>query len=357
MPSLDGLRSLWRSIRANSRSLLTMLAAWVVIGGLAYAVSAIWWRDDLSRSLIGAVALVLCAVAALAIFGVQGPKTLVAVLAAFVAVAAIGGGTVKVDALLSDGPPQEGAVVNCPPAPPDRVTHGFVAETDLGYALLRSQANLSSHVLLRYPPGCKLQLISYCVGEPKANWRFHDPDTAWYYAAGDFHSGYIAAADIRAGAVLSALPMRSCPGDAASPQRPEITAPIAPTIKGPVQIAAAAPNTSEVGFAAYYEDRPGQASSSSWHQIGVDLNTADGVDASWDTRSVPGQSSPQPARVTLAAVPCLGLDNAFSKNGKVAAGTRSYVVANRGGPLPAPLSPPSGSMAEAGVAACNNQGR
>jgi hypothetical protein len=211
--------------------------------------------------------------------------------------------------------------------------------------------------LLRYPPGCKLQLISHCVGEPKTHWRFHDPDPAWFYAAGDFHSGYIAAADIRAGAVLSVLPMESCDGGAPLPSKPEITAPIAKTIRGPIEIAAAAPNASEVGFAAYYEDQPGQVSSATWHQIGVDLNTADGVDANWDTRSVPGQSLRESARVTIAAIPCLGLDNAFSRDRRVIAGTRPYVVANRGGPAPAPAAPPRASMQEAGASACNNQGR
>jgi hypothetical protein len=116
-------------------------------------------------------------------------------------------------------------------------------------------------------------------------------------------------------------------------------------------------DASEVGFAAYYENRPGEASSASWHQIGVDLDTADGVDASWDTRSIPGQSLEAPARVTIAAVPCLGLDNAFSKDEKVVAGTRSYIAANRHGQLPSPHSPPLDSMSAAGAAACNNQGR
>jgi hypothetical protein len=353
----DGLKKLWTSIRANAKALAWMVAAWVVIGGLAYAASRIWWRDDVPRSLIGAGALVLCVIAALAIFGVQGPKTLVATLAAFGAVVAVGGGTVKVGALLSDGPPQEGAVVNCPPTSSDQVRNGFVADTDLGYSLLRSEPNLSSHVLLRYPPGCQLQFTAYCVGEPKTDWRFHDPDPVWFYALGDFHNGYIPAADIRAGPPPGSLPPGQCEGGEKTPARPEITSPLKRTIKGPIEITAAAPGASEVGFAAYYEDRPGQKSSAAWHQLGVDVNTGDGVSSNWDTRSIPGQSLRSPAALAIAAVPCLGLDYAFARGDHVVAGLRRYVVANRGGPTPRQLSPSGASMAETGEVACNNEGR
>ena len=52
-PRLSGLDGLWRAISPNAKSLLWMLAVWAAVGALAYAVSAIGWRDDLSRSLIG----------------------------------------------------------------------------------------------------------------------------------------------------------------------------------------------------------------------------------------------------------------------------------------------------------------
>ena len=355
---MNGLKSLWAAIRANAKPLAWMLGIWILIVAGAYLVSRHWWRDDLSRPLIGAMALVLCALSALAIFGVKGPKTLLAILAAFGAVVAVGGGTVKVDTLLSDGPPQEGAIVNCPPKPADRVPHGFVAQTELGYSHLRSEPNLSAHVLLRYPPGCELQFTGYCIGEPKIHWRFHDPDPVWFHALGNFHDGYIPRADIRAGpGPNSKIELKACPGGRAAPQPPEITAPLEHELKGPVEITAAAPNAAEVGFAVYYEDAPGQPSSATWHQIGVDLNTADGISSSWDTRSVPGQSRKQPAPLTVAAVTCLGLDFAFYEDGDLSAGTHDYVAANRGGPTPHPLPPPQESMTEAGQTACNNQGR
>jgi len=355
---MNGLKSLWAAIRSSAKPVAWMLGVWILIAAAAYLVSRHWWRDDLSRSLIGAVALVLCAVSALAIFGVKGPRTLVTVLAAFGAVVAVGGGTVKVDTLLSDGPPQEGAIVNCPPEPSNRVPHGFVAETELGYSHLRSEPNLSAHVLLRYPPGCELEFTGYCIGEPKIHWRFHDPNPVWFHALGNFHDGYIPRADIRAGpGPGSKIPLTTCPGGESPPGRPEITTPLEHKLKGPLEITAAAPDAAEVGFAVYYEDLPGQASSTTWHQIGVDLNTADGISSNWDTRSIPGQSRRSPAPLTIAAVACLGLDFPFYEQGDLAAGMRSYIAANRGGPTPQPLPPPPESMPEAGQTACNNQNR
>jgi hypothetical protein len=356
-PSAEGLKSLSAAIRSNAKPLAWMLGIWVLVAVGAYLVSRLWWRDDLSRSLIGAVALVLCAVSALAIFGVKGPKTLVAVLAAFGAVVAIGGGTVKVDTLLSDGPPQERAIVNCPPEPPDQARHGFVAETDLGYAHLRTEPNLSANVLLRYPPGCDLQFTSYCIGEPKIHWRFHDPDPVWFHALGDFHDGYIAGADIRAGPGPNSLPLGACPGGESPPEQPEITAPLEHKLKGPIEITAAAPNATEVGFAVYYEDLLGQPRSATWHQIGVDTNTGDGTSSHWDTRSIPGQSLRKPAPLTIAAVACLGLEFPFYEDGRLSTGMRSYVAANRSGPTPDSPPPPAESMRDAGQAACNNQVR
>jgi hypothetical protein len=335
-----------------------MLGIWLVIAAGAYLASRHWWRDDLSRSLIGAVALVLCAATALAIFGLKGPQILVAVLAALGAVVAVGGGTVSVDALLSDGPPREGAIVNCPPAPPDDAYHGYVAETDLGYAHLRTEPNLETgEVLLRYPPGCDLQFVGYCIGEPKIHWRFHVPDPIWFHALGDFRDGYIARADIRAGPGPNGVQLdEDCPGDEPPPATPEITSPLERELKGPIEITAAAPHASEVGFAVYYDDLPGEGTSATWHQIGIDVNTSDGISTHWDTRSIPGQSLKRPASLTIAAVACLGLDFPFYTGGRLAAGHRRYTAANRGGPRPPPLPPPRDPERE-GLTACNNQAR
>jgi hypothetical protein len=334
-----------------------MVAIWVLVLGAAYAVSALFWRDDLSRSTIGAVALVLCAVTALAIFGAKGPTTLIGVVAAFGAVVAIGGGTVDLNALLDDGPPQEKAVVNCPPEPGGTSHNGFVAPTELGYAHIRSEPDLSGDILLRYPPGCELRLTGYCIGEPKNHWRFHVPDPIWFRAPGDFRSGYIASADVQGAPSPQQLPLESCPGGRPLPSTPEITDPLDRKISGPVEITAAAPNAFQVGFAVRYEDIAGTRTSASWHQIGVDVHTNDGIVVKWDTRSIPGQSDPIPASTIIVAVPCLGLESPYFDEGHVAAGVRRYVVANREGPVPEPLLLPPEVLDEAGEVACNNEAR
>jgi hypothetical protein len=331
-----------------------MLCIWLAIAFGAYLVSVLFWRDDLPRSTIGAVALVLCAATALAIFGVRGPKTLVGVVAAFGVVVAVGGGTVQLNALLDDGPPQKKALVNCPPEPSGN--NGFVAP-DLGYALVRSEANLSGDVLLRYPPGCELRLPSYCIGEPKNHWRFNVPDPVWFRAAGDFRDGFIASADIRGAPSPEELELNDCPGKRPPPRAPEITAPLDRRLAGEVEITAAAPHAIQVGFAVFYENVAGDPSSAKWHQIGVDVHTSDGISAQWDTRSVPGQSAPRPASVTIAAVPCIGLESPYFDDGDLMAEERTYVVANRGGRRPAQLSVPVDKMDGAGEEACNNAAR
>ena len=331
-----------------------MLCTWLAIAFGAYLVSVLFWRDDLPRSTIGAVALVLCAATALAIFGVRGPKTLVGVVAAFGVVVAVGGGTVQLNSLLDDGPPQKNALVNCPPEP--RGNTGFVAPT-LGYALVRREANLSGDVLLRYPPGCELRLPSYCIGEPKNHWRFNVPDPVWFRAAGDFHDGFIASADIRSAPSPDELKRNRCPGKRPHPRTPEITAPLDRRLSGKVEIAAAVPYAIQVGFAAFYEDAANVPGTATWHQIGLDVHTSDGISAQWDTRSVPGQSAPRPASVIIAAVPCIGVESPYYYGGRLTAEQRSYVVANRGGPRPAQVSVPVDEMDRAGEEACNNAAR
>ena len=99
------------------------------------------------------------------------------------------------------------------------------------------------------------------------------------------------------------------PRGTSEPTRPEITSPLRKRLTGPVEFTAAAPTAIQVGFAISYDHIAGASDSyRAWHQIGVDLNTGDGVGVSWDSRSVRGQRDREVSRVTLLAVPCLGLD-------------------------------------------------
>ncbi len=147
------------------------------------------------------------------------------------------------------------------------------------------------------------------------------------------------------------------PGRRIPTRATQITTPLEHKLRGRLEITSAAPNAAEVGFAVYHEDLPGQASSATWHQIGVDLNTADGISSNWDTRSIPEQSRRSPAPLTIAAVGCLGLDfrstnTASSRPGCVATSRQIATDQHR-----KPLPPPPESMPEAGQAACNNQNR
>ena len=256
----------------------------------------------------------------------------------------------EVERFFPSGPPDDGDLVDCPPAPPEGVPNGFVATTDLGYVHLRTEPNLSSHVLLRYPPGCELRIVRACVGEPKIHWRFRDPDPVWYWAEGDFHAGYIASADVRAAPGPRSVPLGTCAGGRQLPARAEITAPLHRRLSGPIEIAAAAPRATQMGFAAYYRDDPEDSESATWHQIGVDQTTNDGVTADWDPRSVPGQSRRAATPISIAAVPCLGLEFPWLDESR----TRDYVVANRGGDVARRLGRPDDWLDSAGVVACDN---
>lgn len=329
------------------RRLVVFGVAFALIVGAALLVSDLKWRDELPRSTIAAVALGMIVLVTLWLFGSSGSKTALGAISAAALILAAAGSALNLDQRLPPGPPPPGALVDCPDYPSGRHPDGYVATTDLGYTLVRAEPNFSSDVLLRYPPGCRLAFDGYCLGEPKDDWRFHVRDPVWFsMVTGD---GYLASADIRAGPGAGSVDLLQCAGGERPPRPPEITAPVGSRLSGPVDIAVAAPGAIQVGFAVYYPEVAARPSSARWHQIGVDLNTGDGISAIWDSRSVPGQGERLPAAVTLLAVPCLGLE--FPDDDYV---TRSYVVANRGGPEPSAIEPPGDSFREARQMACDN---
>ena len=336
-PSGSSLR--WRAT--------ALAVALVSICGAAWLVAELNWRDELPRSTIAAIALGAIVLVVLWLFGPSGWKSALGILGAIGAILAVAGTALDLDQRLPDGPAPVGALVDCPDNPNGDQPDGYVASTQIGYALVRAEPNLHSRVLLRYPPGCRLAFDGYCVGEPKDDWRFDVLDPVWL--APTATEGYVPSADIRAGPGPGALDLRDCVGDEELPRPPEITAPLAKRLTGPVEIAAAAPGAVQVGFAVYYPELSGRPASARWHQIGVDLNTGDGATASWDSRSVPGQGDRRPASVTLLAVPCLGLEFAASESDQ-----RTYVVANGGGPAPTRISPPAELSIEARQMACDN---
>lgn len=353
---LDWLRDRWTRASRTERRLVYLVAICLITFLAAEAVAAWRWREDVSRSAIATAMVSIWAITALILFGSKGPKTIVAGAACIGAILAFGGTKLDLDSLFFQGPVPRGAVADCPDLPSDYVYHGVVAQTEFGVAHLRAAPTLDSGIELRYPQGCEIRFTGYCLGSPKSDWRFHLPDPVWLDVAG--HSGYIAAADLKSLSTIKNSPSAGCSATAPPLERPEINAPLTMRLSGPVVIAAAAPGAVMVGFAAYYEDVAGDPGTGRWHQLGIDSNTADGVTAEWDTRSVPGQGRRQAAAVTVAVVPCLGPEFPIDRaTGTAQVAERAFVVVNRppsSGTTGAEAPP---SLTGAGDAACFNPDR
>jgi hypothetical protein len=319
----------------------------VGVAAAALLIADLVWRDRLPRSTIAAVGLAALALIVIWLFGSSGWRAAVGVLSALAAILLAAGTALDLDQRLPDGPPPVGALVDCPDNPEGPYTDGFVAPTRLDYTAVRDRPTLIGTIWRKYPTGCELAFDGYCIGEPKDHWLFHEQDPVWFSLA-DRH-GYVPSADIAAGPSAGHVPRLTCAHDKPVPPRPEITAPRRRRLTGPVEIAAAAPGAIEVGFAVYYAESAGVSESAHWHQIGVDVETGDGITVRWDTRSVPGQGERgHPAPITLLAAPCLGLQFPAPRSDQ-----RNYVVANGGGGLRRASPPPIESIDHARGVACN----
>jgi hypothetical protein len=350
----------WSRLVASRQRLLELptdtriaivIAGWILVGLVAYLVASAIWHEDLSRQAIAVVALLVIAAMTFLCFGFGGAKAIAAGLAFVTPLVLLGGGTLRADALLPEGPAPIGALVGCPPLPDEYVWEGAIAETDFPYAHLRAETEFGAEILARYPADCELGFDGYCIGEPARDWRFDAPDPVWFVHAGN--PGYIASADVKSSPPPPRLLDENCPGSRPAPSDPEITSPVGKRISGRVEITAAVPHAAIVGFAVYYEDVPGRPSSAAWHRVDVDVDTGDGIATAWESRSVPGQSGDAPAPITLAAVPCLGLEFPGEAIDK-----QTYLVANRGDSAARRLSPaPSSDDGEARELACENEER
>jgi hypothetical protein len=354
---IDSLRKRWSGTSTERRRLVRRLAYTVaiclvlIVGALIVANS--YWREEVSRSAIAAVTLLLIALTALLFFGTKGPSTFLTIALGLTAIVGLAGGAIDVEGILPDGPVPRGAVI-CPDLPDGDHFDGTVAEPDFGYTHLRAEPTLDAKIGLRYSEGCEVAFNGWCVGDPKNDWRFDVPDPVWLRVVdADPAPQYIASADVKAGPAFEKMDWPSadeCPEKL--PGRPELTAPTNRRISGPVEIAASAPDAVEVGFAVYFKESPEQRQTASWHQIGIDFDTDDGITADWDTRSVPGQSRGLVAPVTIAAVPCLGLE--FPARHPE---WRSYIVANHEGRQPAPMPLRPARLKPARTEACDNDQR
>jgi len=328
-----------------------VVAGWILVALVAYGVARAFWHEDLSRQAIAIAALLAMVAVTFLCFGFGSAKAIAAALALITTLVLIGGGTLRADNLLPEGPAPLGALVGCPPLPDQYEWEGNIAETDFPYAHLREETEFGARILARYPAECELGFKAYCIGEPAQDWRFDAPDPIWFVHAGN--PGYIASADVKSSPPPPRFLDENCAGSRPAPNRPEITSPVGKHISGRVEITAAVPHAAIVGFAAHYEDDPGRQGSARWHRIDLDVDTADGIAATWESRSVPGQSEQNPAPVTLAAVPCLGLEFPAPD-----IDTRPYLVASRDASRGANLTrPPSSEDEEARELACENEER
>ena len=315
----------------------------------ALLIANLVWRDQLARSAIAFVGLVVLGLIIVWLFGLSW-KTLLGVLGGLGTILVFAGTALNFGQMLPDGPPPVGALVDCPDLPEGdytdgELTDGVVAATRLDYAEVRDRPNLGGKTLRKYPAGCKLAFEGYCIGEPKNHWFYHEQDPVWFWMAdGDgYVDGYLPSADIAAGPSAEHIKRRlDCVHDKPLPDTPEITAPRRRRLTGPIEIAAAAPGAIEVGFAVYYAD---SYAGPDWHQIEVDVETGDGITARWDSRSVPGQGE-RGHPITVLVAPCLGLQ--FPAPDSV---QRNYVAANGGGGV-SRKSPPPESIDHARRVAC-----
>jgi hypothetical protein len=328
-----------------------VVAGWILVALVAYLVATAFWHEDLSRQAIAVAALLAMAAVTFFCFGLGSAKAIAAALALLTTLVLLGGGTLRADNLLPEGPAPLGALVGCPPLPDEYEWEGNIAATDFPYAHLRAATEFGAPILARYPAECELGFNGYCIGEPAQDWRFDAPDPIWFIHAGN--PGYIASADVKSSPPPPRLLDETCEGSRPMPSRPEITSPVGKRISGRVEITAAVPHAAIVGFAVYYEDEPGRQDSARWHRIDLDLDTADGIATSWESRSIPGQGEQTSAPVTLAAVPCLGLEFPAPT-----IDTKKYLVANRDVSRGTTLStPPSSDDEVARELACENEER
>jgi hypothetical protein len=328
-----------------------VVAGWILVALVAYLVATAFWHEDLSRETIAVAALLAMAAVTFFCFGFGSAKAIAAALALLTTLVLLGGGTLRADSLLPEGPAPLGALVGCPPLPDEYEWDGTIAATDFPYAHLRSATEFGAQILARYPAECDLGFKGYCIGEPAQDWRFEAPDPIWFVHAGN--PGYIASADVKSSPPPRRLLDENCRGSRPAPNHPEITSPVGRRISGRVEITAAVPHAAIVGFAVYYEDDPGRQDSARWHRIDLDVDTADGIATAWESRSVPGQSKQARAPVTLAAVPCLGLEFPAEE-----IDTKTYLVATHGAPRSANLTTPLASDEDkARELACENEQR
>jgi hypothetical protein len=291
----------------RKRILVLFLVCAVFVGG-AFAIAALTWKDDVSRELITGLALTGMVVATIIFLPRQGGTAVIAAFALVAGILAFAGTSGSVEGVLPDGPAPQGAVVACP-GPGEGFKFkapAFDEENENGYVTVRESARTSEdNEAARYQLPCELGFSGYCIGEVTTDLKFGTPDALWFILESE--EGVIASSTINMPETPDHLPVSVCDGQSDPPTEPTLTAPRRRQLTGPVEFAAAAPGAPMVGFSVYYEDVPDEPHSARWHALDIDEKVGDGIQADFDSRSVP-LGRDDGAGIAVAVVPCLALE-------------------------------------------------
>jgi hypothetical protein len=277
------------------------LSAVTIVVLTSWAVAAAVPDEQLSRKVVGGVGFLVLAAALSLLWGGRW----LTIAAAMLGLAGYADLSI-VRGLLPDGPHRIGELAHCAGARLNTSMSGQIDdEAGRTGALVYVGADNSRRAETRYPAGCSLDFEGYCVGQPVRDLRLHAPNSVWYVVR---RRELLPAASVSPIVRPLGIGPSTCVGSAPQPLTPTIVEPRRTEIAGVVRFVAAAPYAQMVGFAAYYQDVPGDARTRSWHRISVDRSVSGGFHVRWDTLSAQPIGRSRRMRVIVAAVPCLALD-------------------------------------------------
>ncbi|MEV1146866.1 hypothetical protein, partial [Micromonospora sp. NPDC049799] len=180
----------------------------------------------------------------------------------------------------------------CPPGPD--ASAAFTAETYGSGVHVRRGPARDHPVLYTVPPGCRIGLVGYCLGEKLIDGTAGTPDVRWYRLP----DGGVLTSALVHGLPPAGMGPGTCHEGLPPPAAIGLT--VRPAAKGRVRLAAAGPRVDVVGFAARFPADSALPDTRRWHQIAL-VDAAAGTDVDW---AVPPVTGADP--VPVVAVACLG---------------------------------------------------
>ncbi|GAA1949990.1 transcriptional regulator [Kitasatospora viridis] len=240
--------------------------------------------------------------------------TVTAGLAAVVVVALL---VVLLPMLLGDKHKQD--ALSCGPMPPSP-TAGSAAQDFIGVtygqgAHVRSGASLNSTTINTVPPGCRLHLTGYCLGDVVFDPTGGAPDIRWFKVYG---GGVVASAIIH-GNPPGTMQASDCPADTPAPSGVGLTVERSLDNPDTLQLQTTGTHLGIVGYAAFYaaapptpagtsptpaSASPAPAGQAGWHQVQMVGSLSNNFLYRWQATGL--TAAPQP--ITVVAAACLGGD-------------------------------------------------